>query len=61
MGIPTEHDLAIGEIEDVAASIRTTLTTLRYSGGGERAIAALRDLLQDYVTRVMKAARSFNP
>ena len=57
MPIPGPHDTAMAEIENTAASVLIKLTTMRHTGPGQRDVAGLRQLLQDYVDLVMKLAR----
>ncbi len=56
MPIPTAQDRALAEIDDMAASIKVRLTTMRYAGKEKRDIAGLHDLLQHYVEQVMHFA-----
>jgi hypothetical protein len=56
MAIPTAIDQQLAAIDDMAASIKVWLTTIRYSGKTERDIAGLRDALQAYVDTVMAFA-----
>ena len=46
-------------IENTASSIRVKLTTIRYSADAGRDLAGLRQLLQDYVDRVMAFAHDY--
>lgn len=53
---PDRHDYALGEISNLAASITVKLSIMRHAGDGKRDMKGLRDLLQDYVDRVMAFA-----
>jgi hypothetical protein len=58
MGIPTAQDQALAEIDDIANSIKVKLTIMRHAGKGARDFTGLRDVLQQYVNKVMAFARS---
>lgn len=59
MPIPTKFDGDLGEVEDLASGIVILLRTMQHAGARDvpRLRAALRDALQNYVDRVMSAAR----
>ena len=57
MPIPTAQDKALAEIDDLANSIKVKLAVMRFAGKEPRDIAGLRNVLQTYVTKVMKFAR----
>jgi hypothetical protein len=57
MSIPTEQDRALAEIEELAAAIRTRLTTFRYTGGGEQEVATRRSHVQNFANKVIAFAR----
>jgi hypothetical protein len=58
MAIPSPADADIAEIENLSNAIRGKLTIMRHAGKAPRDFAGLRDVLQEYVDRVMEFARS---
>jgi hypothetical protein len=58
MAIPTRADHDLAEIENLSNAIRGKLTVMRFAGKAPRDFAGLRDVLQEYVDRVMAFARS---
>jgi hypothetical protein len=58
MPIPTQADHDLAEIENLSNTIRGKLTIMRHAGKAPRDFAGLRDVLQEFVDRVMEFARS---
>jgi hypothetical protein len=55
MAIPTKFDAQLAEIDDLAGCVMIKLRTLQHAGAS-RDISGLRELLQNYVDRVMALA-----
>ncbi len=58
MPIPTPQDADLAEISNLANSVMVRLMVLRHAGGGKRDFAGLREVLQDYIDRVMAFAHA---
>jgi hypothetical protein len=61
MPIPTEFDHHLGEIDNLANTVKVRLMTMRHAGSASRDFAGLRDVLQEYVEAVMEFAHGTEP